>query len=287
MNFFEIVVVSSIVGLTIAFKDNIYRTVSSYICGNASCTENASCTPMEIKNVPSMLRNLGCSVPESQLQTQLKKVESERNSKIMVINHGTIANPFSSLFSTPQTLTIDDATKVINFFRSISPTTDVDIIINTTGGSLAAAEVIANTFRNHKGIVRVHIPYYAMSAGFVIGLSADEIHLAKDAFVGPVDPQMRIGPFTVSATLIKKVASRLDSSCLSDFVKIFKDDAVAAQQRVMNILNNESANNFLCDGGLNHDTPLFYKDIVNLCNVTDGMSDDMLELYELYNNNSS
>src|SRR4029078_10078292 len=50
---------------------------------------------------------------------------------------------------------------------------------------------IVDTLRHHYSIVDFVIPNYAMSAGTVLALSGDAIHMDYYSILGPIDPQLR------------------------------------------------------------------------------------------------
>ena len=62
------------------------------------------------------------------------------------------------------------------------------ITLTTTGGELTWAYMIAHIILNHPHITIIRIPRYALSAGTIISLAADEIHLNTNGCLGPIDP---------------------------------------------------------------------------------------------------
>lgn len=66
----------------------------------------------------------------------------------------------------------------------------LDIILHTPKGLVLAALQIARAIKRHQGKVTVFVPYHAMSGGTLIALAADEIVMARNAVLGPVDPQL-------------------------------------------------------------------------------------------------
>lgn len=67
------------------------------------------------------------------------------------------------------------------------------VILETPGGSIDVAERMANTFRHHYSVVEFVVPNFAMSAGTVLVMSGDSIHMDYYSVLGPIDPQVR-GP---------------------------------------------------------------------------------------------
>lgn len=64
------------------------------------------------------------------------------------------------------------------------------VVIETGGGYIEVAERIVNTFRNYYRSVEFVVPDSAMSAGTVIVLSGDVIHMDYYSVLGPIDPQV-------------------------------------------------------------------------------------------------
>lgn len=64
------------------------------------------------------------------------------------------------------------------------------VILETTGGYIEVAQRIAETFRRHYKIVEFIVPNYAMSAGTVLVMSGDAIHMDYYSILGPIDPQV-------------------------------------------------------------------------------------------------
>lgn len=68
--------------------------------------------------------------------------------------------------------------------------TSLDLLIHSPGGSPEAAESIVEAIRSRFTNLRIFVPSYAKSAATMMAMSADEIVLARDAELGPIDPQM-------------------------------------------------------------------------------------------------
>jgi hypothetical protein len=63
-------------------------------------------------------------------------------------------------------------------------------IIETTGGFIEVAHRIVDTIRKHYPRVEFVIPNFAMSAGTVLVMSGDAIHMDYYSVLGPIDPQI-------------------------------------------------------------------------------------------------
>lgn len=67
---------------------------------------------------------------------------------------------------------------------------DVNIVLQTPGGSVFNAQGIVELIKQYSGRVHCYIPRYAMSGGTLIALACDEIYMAPSSSLGPVDPQL-------------------------------------------------------------------------------------------------
>ncbi len=76
---------------------------------------------------------------------------------------------------------------------------EVDIYIETPGGSGEAAEEIVRFLHNNFETVSFLVSGEAKSAGTIIVLSGDEILMTETGSLGPIDAQMQIGRSNISA----------------------------------------------------------------------------------------
>jgi len=76
---------------------------------------------------------------------------------------------------------------------------NVDIYIETPGGSGETAEEIVRFLRNNFDTISFIVTGEAKSAGTIIVLSGDEILMTETGSLGPIDAQMRIGRSVISA----------------------------------------------------------------------------------------
>ncbi len=65
------------------------------------------------------------------------------------------------------------------------------VVLETVGGYIEVAERIAHTFRHHYRRVDFIVPNFAMSAGTVLVMSGDAIHMDYSSVLGPIDPQVQ------------------------------------------------------------------------------------------------
>jgi len=72
------------------------------------------------------------------------------------------------------------------------PTSDrLLVVLETNGGYVEVVERIVRVFRRHYKIVEFAVPNYAFSAGTILALSGDEIHMDYFSVLGPIDPQFQ------------------------------------------------------------------------------------------------
>ena len=65
------------------------------------------------------------------------------------------------------------------------------VVLDTDGGLIEVAQRITDTLRYHyPACIDFVIPNYAMSAGTVLALSGDAIHMDYYSILGPIDPQV-------------------------------------------------------------------------------------------------
>lgn len=72
-------------------------------------------------------------------------------------------------------------------------------IIETPGGYIDVAERVARILRHHYSRLEFLVPSYAMSAGTVLVMSGDAIHMDYSSVLGPIDPQVQRGDQLVPA----------------------------------------------------------------------------------------
>ena len=64
------------------------------------------------------------------------------------------------------------------------------VVLETGGGFIEVVQRIVDILRQHYKVVDFIIPDYAMSAGTVLAMSGDAIHMNYFSILGPIDPQV-------------------------------------------------------------------------------------------------
>jgi hypothetical protein len=93
--------------------------------------------------------------------------------------------------SAPMSFGLDDVIKneVENVNEEESTSNKLVVMLETGGGYIEVVERIVSVFRRHYDSVEFIIPNFAYSAGTVLALSGDEIHMNYYSVLGPIDPQ--------------------------------------------------------------------------------------------------
>jgi Serine dehydrogenase proteinase len=86
-----------------------------------------------------------------------------------------------------------DAAPIGSMLDAIGTCDNLDLMLNSPGGSGETAEKLVEMCRDHcKREFRVIVPNYAKSAGTLISLGADRVLMGYLSELGPIDPQIPI-----------------------------------------------------------------------------------------------
>lgn len=85
-----------------------------------------------------------------------------------------------------------------------SSVVDIDVMVVTPGGSGQQVSQFVNALRPRFDTVEFILPYMCMSAGTLWVLSGDKIWMDRRAYIGPIDPQVRLsdGSFVPAQSLL-------------------------------------------------------------------------------------
>ncbi len=163
---------------------------------------------------------------------------------------------------------IEDSEEVLRAIRNTPKDVPIALILHTPGGLVLAAAQIAMALKNHPAKKVAIIPHYAMSGGTLIALAADEIWMDESAVLGPLDPQISMGPNQppLPAPSIIKVA-RMKGDRAGDNMLVLADIAEKAinemRDIIMKVLEDklppekaEEVAKVLTDGRWTHDYPI-------------------------------
>lgn len=126
---------------------------------------------------------------------------------------------------------LNDLEEVLDAIRQTPKNKPIDVVLHVTGGAVLAAAQIAKALKSHPARTRVIVPYYAMSGGTLIAMGADEIIMADNAVLGPLDPQILTFKGPLSVQSLRKVASKKGKSADDETLML----AVLGEQAVKQI----------------------------------------------------
>ena len=117
------------------------------------------------------------SIIEGQLDVRIDALETATNADVLSYL-GPIYPPADDL--------IKDAVESIE-----NPRRSLVVVLETNGGYITVAERIARILRHHYRRLDFLVPSFAMSAGTVLVMAGDAIHMDYASTLGPIDPQVR------------------------------------------------------------------------------------------------
>ncbi len=127
----------------------------------------------------------------SERQHQLQRIKAIRNRDILVF-----ASDMSK--QCPNGIQYGDLLPFYDKLASVK-TKNIDIILETPGGDAVIVEDMVKRIRAQFGKFAVIIPGSAKSAGTIFAMAADEILMAKESSLGPIDAQIMRGGKVFSA----------------------------------------------------------------------------------------
>lgn len=122
-----------------------------------------------------------------------------------------------------------DVVALVDLLHNIVPGTPIDLLLNSPGGNIDAAEKLILLIRKRAGAapVRVIVPDYAKSAATLIALGANAIVMSDSSELGAIDPQVEL-PDSNGHMQTLSAQSYLDAFHLyADRLKEDPDDPVA------------------------------------------------------------
>lgn len=219
---------------------------------------------------------------------RLQMLEKRRRSRVITLIHRQETIGFLGI-PLARYIDIEDSEAVLTAIRLTPDEVPIDLVLHTPGGLVLAAEQIAEALKKHSGPVRVLVPHYAMSGGMLIALAADEIILAANAVLGPVDPQ--VGEFPAASILR---AARQPNPNRDDRTLILADIAEKALRQVRETVLGLVQDHLppdraglladrLTQGYWTHDYPINAEQARSLgLNVTTEMPPEVYDLMSLY-----
>lgn len=111
---------------------------------------------------------------------------------------------------------------VSDFLKSLENSQDIEIYINSGGGSVFAGMAIYSMLKRHKGKKTVHVDGLAASIASVIALAGDEVIVPKYANFMIHNPLCMLWN-SYNAIDLRKIASTLDS-CKESILNIYMEN---------------------------------------------------------------
>jgi ClpP class serine protease len=219
----------------------------------------------------------------------IRRFEKQRNSRVIGLIHRQETMSFLG-FPIARYIDIEDSEHLLRAIQLTDSTVPIDLILHTPGGLVLAAEQIAFALRKHAAKVTLFVPHYAMSGGTLIALAADEIVMAENAVLGPVDPQLGQSP----AASILKVLERKPIAEIDDQTIIQADMAEKALRQVERTVRELLSDRLpaeraatlahtLASGTWTHDYPITVDEARELgLPVSTAMPTEILDLMQLY-----
>lgn len=116
-----------------------------------------------------------------QRQALIREIQQVTDSKLICYVAG-IAAPVDR----------EDVMLFVDLLHNINHGQNIDLLLQTGGGDIDAAEKLISMVRKKVGTgrLRVIVPDYAKSAGTLMALGADRIIMSDTSELGPIDPQV-------------------------------------------------------------------------------------------------
>ncbi len=115
----------------------------------------------------------------------------------------------ANLWSNRSSLGEDDIQPFADLLVRLQPKENVDLLLQSPGGDIDAAEKIVYMCRETAGGFRVIVPEYAKSAATLIALASDEVVMGLASEIGPIDAQLT-GPGPGGAVFQTSAQSFID-----------------------------------------------------------------------------
>jgi len=115
----------------------------------------------------------------------------------------------ANLWSNRSSLGEEDIQPFGDLLARLSPKQNVDLLLQSPGGDIDAAEKIVYMCREIAGEFRVIVPEYAKSAATLIALASDEVIMGIASELGPIDAQLT-GPGPSGAVFQTSAQSFID-----------------------------------------------------------------------------
>lgn len=122
--------------------------------------------------------------PRYYRQSIIRSVEDTTGRRLIVC-FANIAHPAAQILAT-------DVSPFQDLLLDCTAGSDIDLLLQTSGGDIDAAEKLVYMLRERAKSMRVLVTDRAKSAGTLMALAADSILMSPTSELGPIDPQITI-----------------------------------------------------------------------------------------------
>lgn len=223
--------------------------------------------------------------------SKIQEWEKENNSKLILMIHKEEDRSLIDqyLFADNQSRYIDQksADRIQKLFSELDENKTIDLVIHTNGGDVSSAKVICDVLLNHKGPIRIYVPYRAYSGGTMLSLCGTELYLDKNAHLSPFDPQLYGFP---SESIIGALRGRELSEC-SEPGSVLKDMCEKANKLINSVFerikdkhdDSKKIYDNLVSGNLSHSHILNIEECRDIgIKLNEGIPDKMKEIIKFY-----
>ncbi len=215
------------------------------------------------------------------------ELERERGTKVITLIHR--KESWTPAGEEPE-IALEDSEAVLAEIRRTPPDKPIDFIVHGPGGEALAAQLMAMAVKSHNAKTTVFIPFYAMSAGSLVALAANEIRMEKNSIIGPVDPQIAGHPASSYTTILKRKSldsirdetlmlaeqAEMEIRNAKEFVKWLLRDKMDERQAAQ-------VSEFLTGGYMSHDTMITLDPARKIgLNVVEGIPDRVYEMFRSF-----
>ena len=143
---------------------------------------------------PSVTAMAGTTLNKTPLYTAINSARYERQNMIRRIQEMSSCRLICYVSGPAASIDRDDTVAIVDLLHNIPRGSNVDLLLNTPGGDVDAAEKLMSILRGTvgSGRLRVVVPDFAKSAGTLIALGADAILMSDTSELGPIDPQITL-----------------------------------------------------------------------------------------------
>ena len=213
------------------------------------------------------------------LQHSIENAMSLYNSDILIVVDPSVYKTVSGYTQnvSDHIVSINDMYGIIRWINDMNDSHDgkeIIIIIHTNGGDVKVSDAVFNVVLRSRKKIRAYIPYYAYSAGSMLALACNTIHVLESSIMSPVDPQITIThkntDYTFSSYVYKTFLEKIKHHHSDDIIYLeslsalsyHTDNLVNLKQILTKRVRDKSKINKLIDmfgsGTVPHEKPYFY-----------------------------